>query len=377
MMAREKREKRKIVKRPAGLVIPVPAPRPTVSDDPSRKIFQQAVAAEKAQNEAITAVPQYRSTAPLSDEPIVVNNSFGDEKATPVPEYRSTGAIPTPKAEAQSQQVPSSSPIPSEKFYRKSNATADHLDRALTPAESKVLDHLVRLSVGFNREHCQVRVSTLQQRTGYRSDKTVRAALIGLEMKGIISRLTHHNNPLGDEYRIHAYSGTAVPEYRSTAVESTAVLESKITGHLKTIVKDIEKTDDDAFADLNKILSDIVRELTAKEPSAGERERWGELGELLVTELKIAAARTTNISSVPAFLTEHLRRRLWKMDKKRAGAEENPENDGSATSHLTPEQLKNCPDCGGTGFYYPNGYEAGVARCKHEGAATAATDAVQ
>ena len=25
-----------------------------------------------------------------------------------------------------------------------------------------------------------------------------------------------------------------------------------------------------------------------------------------------------------------------------------------------------CPDCKGTGFYYPKGSEGGVARCKHE-----------
>jgi hypothetical protein len=24
-----------------------------------------------------------------------------------------------------------------------------------------------------------------------------------------------------------------------------------------------------------------------------------------------------------------------------------------------------CPDCNGTGFYYPQGTEGGVARCKH------------
>ncbi len=34
-------------------------------------------------------------------------------------------------------------------------------------------------------------------------------------------------------------------------------------------------------------------------------------------------------------------------------------------SELTLE-TKNCPDCQGTGFYYPNGIEHGVAKCKHE-----------
>lgn len=35
----------------------------------------------------------------------------------------------------------------------------------------------------------------------------------------------------------------------------------------------------------------------------------------------------------------------------------------SSSSNLDASQ---CPDCNGTGFYYPRGIEAGVARCKHE-----------
>jgi hypothetical protein len=29
-------------------------------------------------------------------------------------------------------------------------------------------------------------------------------------------------------------------------------------------------------------------------------------------------------------------------------------------------EISQCPDCHGTGFYYPQGIEGGVARCKHE-----------
>lgn len=28
-------------------------------------------------------------------------------------------------------------------------------------------------------------------------------------------------------------------------------------------------------------------------------------------------------------------------------------------------KIKNCPDCQGSGFYYPDGFEGGVAKCKH------------
>jgi hypothetical protein len=39
-----------------------------------------------------------------------------------------------------------------------------------------------------------------------------------------------------------------------------------------------------------------------------------------------------------------------------------PEAAGDASANLDTSQ---CPDCNGTGFYYPRGTEGGVARCKH------------
>ena len=104
----------------------------------------------------------------------------------------------------------------------------------------------------------------------------------------------------------------------------------------------------------------MTREVTGREPSASDAERWGELAELLTTELKIAAARTDSVSNVPAFLTEHLRRRLWKKEKRELEAEESKESPTKA------RDASKCPDCAGTGFFYPRGYEGGVARCRHE-----------
>jgi len=40
-----------------------------------------------------------------------------------------------------------------------------------------------------------------------------------------------------------------------------------------------------------------------------------------------------------------------------------PEAAGDTSANLDTSQ---CPDCNGTGFYYPQGTEGGVARCKHE-----------
>jgi hypothetical protein len=106
-----------------------------------------------------------------------------------------------------------------------------------------------------------------------------------------------------------------------------------------------------------------AKELTGKSPNKTDGVRWSELGELLVTELKIAAARTT-VSNVPAFLTEHLRRRLWKVDKKSANEiAQEPEKEHAPT--LSYEERMSCPDCAGTNFWYPEGPDKGVAKCKH------------
>ena len=124
----------------------------------------------------------------------------------------------------------------------------------------------------------------------------------------------------------------------------------------------VEKTDDDeAFALFIAQLREAAREITGREPTAGEAKRWGELAELLVTELKIAAGRTT-VSNVPAFLTEHLRRRLWKKEKRQL-EEEGKSGSGAPEARVDASK---CPDCFGTGMWYPGGFEKGVARCGHE-----------
>jgi len=134
-------------------------------------------------------------------------------------------------------------------------------------------------------------------------------------------------------------------------------------GESKTLIKTYEKTDDDeAFADFLDALKKASREVTGRDVSAAERQRWAELSELLITELKIAAGRTT-VSSVPAFLTEHLRRRLWKKEKRQIEQEGADTPTDSARQAL--DNVSQCPDCFGTGMFYPEGFDKGVARCRH------------
>ncbi len=120
-----------------------------------------------------------------------------------------------------------------------------------------------------------------------------------------------------------------------------------------------ENLDDEAALQFFAKFKQAERELTGK--ASTDAEKWNELAELLITELKIAAARTT-VSNVPAFLTEHLRRRLFKASKEQMQTESREVVQTPTTPQIDAGK---CPDCGGSGWWYPEGMEKGVAKCKH------------
>lgn len=82
------------------------------------------------------------------------------------------------------------------------------------------------------------------------------------------------------------------------------------------------------------LLKQAAKEVTGKETTQAESEHWKDIGELLVTELKIAASRTT-VSSAPAFLAEHLRRRLRKADARQIEREVSEAASGVASAPAT------------------------------------------
>jgi hypothetical protein len=88
-------------------------------------------------------------------------------------------------------------------------------------------------------------------------------------------------------------------------------IENKDTySSAKTSLKTIEDNDDETFVEMQKVLGKMSEKISGKSPAKNQKENWRELAELLAMELEIAAARTKSVSNVPAFLTEHLRRRL-------------------------------------------------------------------
>lgn len=155
-----------------------------------------------------------------------------------------------------------------------------------------------------------------------------------------------------------------VPSVESTlGTQGLSVEDEATSGEPKTFNKTKDRSDDEALADFNSIFRKLTADLTGRDPSKADAARWRELAEVIAAEARIAAARTT-VSNVPAFLAEHLRRRLWKIDKRQAQAEGRELPDQAASTPA--ESPQNCPDCKGSGWWYPQGQEKGVAKCRHE-----------
>jgi hypothetical protein len=62
---------------------------------------------------------------------------------------------------------------------------------------------------------------------------------------------------------------------------------------------------------------------------------------------------------IPASLAEFARLANSATNKEKDLKENNKRESA-------PPDYKNCPDCQGSGFWYPEGIEKGVAKCRHE-----------
>ena len=315
--------------------------------------------------------------------------------STSISSIPSSTSTPSPSKE---EPLPLSA-APQRDFQRVPNSvTRQALPEGIFRGKSRqVWDYLWSVSRGAVTPMRRVRKSRkeIKAGAGLGSMVTVDAAIEHLQAVGLITVSPAVGSLIGNEYEIFTPDEASTSTSSITSISSTTsltqkvvdldILDSSISSITqvvenkgiyeppKTSFKTIdEKIDDDeAFAKLVSTLKTVTKEVTGKDTTFAESERWNELASILATELKIAATRTT-VSSVPAFLTEHLRRRLWKVDKKQSreagasGAEEGITGSG--------KNAQQCPDCGGTGFYYPNGYEGGVARCKHERAPSMGDD---
>ena len=299
----------------------------------------------------------------------------------------------TPR-DSSRENLAEENPVAPQRDYTK---TANSIVREAVPGglfkgkSKQIYDCLYSLTRGAIVPTRRVRISRpkLMAKAHIGSRVTFDANVLHLKNIGLIRVMNITGEHEGNEYEVMLPEEVSMPSQTSLTsltgyaqkLDRLVCLETSQTRHTlspeESTTSDLSKTffktkernfdDDAALAGLVRALKAAAKGITGAEISASETDRWTELGELLAAELQIAAARTGSISSVGAFLATHLRRRLWKKEKADLGAESPVEMAATQSSTpISPEQISKCPDCGGSGMYYPEGYEKGVAKCRHE-----------
>ena len=204
----------------------------------------------------------------------------------------------------------------------------------------QLYDVLYSLTRGSINPKHSVRMSKtdLMKKAGIGSRITFDSIISHFQDIGLIEIIVYPGQHLGNEFKVFTYdesmtSQTSVSSLTRSAqkLDRLLTLETRQTSHslneanndtsavpktsLKTFNTDDEKKT--AFSDFIRKISEASERITGKKISPSESQKWGEVADLLILELELAAARTGAVSSVPAFLGEVLRR---KLDTKPAKA---------------------------------------------------------
>jgi hypothetical protein len=325
--------KRKVVeRREAGIkAMPAPQPRTLPQDHPARSMFRQIAEAERSQME-ISATPTTSTTTPTTGTtPVAPTRDF-----TRVPNSIVREAIPAGYFTGKSKQI-------YDCLYAMTRG-------AIVPVRS------VRIAM-----------ERLMVKADIGSDRTLRKNLARLEGVGLVTIKQIGGTQGGNEFTVFLPEEISFATTPTTSTTPTTlhhhdhplqnvpvvpVVESDSgRGGLNDENKDslpklntlintnTDKKDDEAFAGMVEMLKQAAKKITGKEPTVVEADRWQEVGELLAVELQVAASRTT-VSSAPAFLFEHLRRRLRKADARQIEQEVREASSGQAPPTPAKPDLK-------------------------------------
>jgi hypothetical protein len=245
--------------------------------------------------------------------------------------------LPTP---ARKQPI-----SPEKDFAKVPNSIKRFVEAGKFPNSSlAIYMYLYSLTRGAIHPKRSVRVNKAKLSNGsdLRSEKALLKNLAHLKGIGLLKITIFSGDHAGNEYEVFvpeeitgdapSYLPTRQPTYLptkdtplptvQTSVGRTVAAPENIDENdaLRLFFKDNTKNDDEAFAAMLDVLKKMTEKATGKKPQKSDGAKWKELGELLAMEFEIAAARADSVSSVPAFLTEHLRRRLTfnRLDEKQS-----------------------------------------------------------
>ena len=209
-MAREKRAKAKIKRRPPGLVITPPSPRPVEADHPARLLFREAIESAKAAPEPEISKAETTAEAAQIELP------------TPVPEI--SAAIEAPqveplnifkelKSKAAANEKPPAQPaaVPRREHSGAFEAHFGQWRPFLPEAQMCVLEALFNMTHAVGRDRCLTSMPKVAAAAGI-SERQTYNVVKELEKYGFVERPETFNTPTkeGTVFRLHLNRQTSL-----------------------------------------------------------------------------------------------------------------------------------------------------------------------
>ena len=152
---------------------------------------------------------------------------------------------------------------------------------------------------------------------------------LDLSSQTYLTNLTNPNLP-----NVPKKVGGQVPNFLGYVGGVQSYENKELSQSLKTSLK--TKRDDDEknapFSAFIEKFEKVSKKLTGKKFDPKETDKWEMLADLLILELEIAAKRSGSISSVPAFLTEVLRRQLFTIRRTKSDQDNYPKKNSKLKS---------------------------------------------
>jgi hypothetical protein len=223
----------------------------------------------------------------------------------------------------------------------------DHLCRMLKPDEQAVYWQLYRLSWGWGKDSCFISNPKLSERSNVPLS-SMKRAVAGLITKGLIEKTGHTNGfgrDQGVEYRVFRVDWQPIVSRQPNMSRQPNVNTIKVIDHKENTHKDAGLP----TLVTNKLARSSLGVSVGSKFSLEECRRYAE-------HLRASGQGITNPGGYAT--TIHRTGEADALIETFLDAEAPPEQ-----SRVDASQ---CPDCHGTGFWYPKGREGGVAKCNHD-----------
>lgn len=317
-------------------------------EERERKENQEANSAVQTRQVIETSLPYVTSQVMQTSQDIKARQVIETRQAKSKQPDRSqtsqvTETYQVKKAPSPSPTVDLMASLPDVKGHtRFHHQIVDHLYPMLDAYEQAAHFHLYRLSWGYNKPYCIISLQKLSERAGL-SYKSAQRAVNSLEKRGLIRR----------QGRIIGYGKDQGLEFWVAPATSQAKETRQDTG-------------------TSQVTEATIKESNLKETHTQKETKENPQNEHATRAVGVGSKFTIDECRSYA---EHLRTTGqginnpggFAMSIYRSGiADAFIEKFLNPVERAKPQDTSACPDCQGTGFFYPQGAEHGVVKCKHE-----------